>query len=316
MKFHKIASVCFSILIGFILVTSLFAQSDNTKRGADYVLISDTSGKLFLYDIRTGILDTYAEFTFPSCPGYESVGNFDIQYLDYEHLIIANWECGAIYKFNLRTKVTSLISKNAFIRPIGIAVSKKKGGIYYVADQERGILAYNARDGSVEIVLEGWNPDGISLDPQGRIYFTRGDDYIYRVSSDGLAEEVRHMSSHKLNGIVCTSQSTTLVASMDSFGGPHGAIISTFRDFQYSYLHYYEPPLDCPQVWLRDPEDVAFDRNSDFIYIIDSDYQNSNIVPGLYRLRVGVNSCLEVLHQGPPLVDPVDILLYSIRGRR
>lgn len=320
MKSKKISLMSFSILIGFIIIF-LFSQSVNSDYWPPMVLISDTQGIIWAYNPKTDFFGIYAILTFPSCKaGEDWWGNFDLHYSSSSHLVIANWNCGAIYDFNFKGRETSLISDDdAFSRPIGIAVSPRNRGVYYVADQERGILAYDAQDGSVEIVLGGVSPDGIALDSRDRIYFTQHDGNIYRVSQIGSPEVVANVGAHNLNGIAFTPKGLILAASMDVHTYKYGAILAIDPKTGNSWTLYDGLPL-------RDPEDVVVAHNGD-IYIIDSDFQGqfkdidpgTPFLPGLYRLHKGKDKgslVIDILYQGYPMLDPVDIALTPFPGWR
>ncbi|MCH8064893.1 MAG: hypothetical protein IIC90_03580 [Chloroflexi bacterium] len=258
------------------------------------LLISDTGG-LWTFDVQTGQL---REHRLPFG------GNFDIQFIGPERIIIANIERAEIWELDLSTGNLTLVTNDPLMRsPIGLAVDPSGGGTYYIADHQGGVLAYDVQANTMRVVIGpsvvGGAPDGIALDQAGRILLTNHSGILFRISPDGaLVEEVADVGPFGLNGIVVTPGGQVIAAS--TFVTPAVLSIDPATG-NFSVLHQGPP--------FRNPEDVAIAPNGD-IYISDTDFGHNfpDFVPALYLIPAGT-STLETLCAGGPLGDIVDILI-------
>ncbi|MFQ5892688.1 MAG: extracellular solute-binding protein [Nitrospinota bacterium] len=257
------------------------------------LLISDTGGILWTFDVGTGEITDYR---------LPISGNFDIQYSGPQRIVIAGFESGEIYELDLGTGAFTLVTNHpALARPLGLAVDPSGGGTYYIADHERGVLAYDVQTGTMRVLVGQFEgaTDGIALGQDGRILFTNHSGRVYRISPDGTSlEVVADVGPYGLNGIVVTPDGQVIAAStfqtlaVLSIDPATGA---------FSTLHEGPP--------FRNPEDVAIGANG-YVYIADTDFERNfpDFVPALYRIQAG-SPTLETLHAGAPLGDIVDILI-------
>ncbi len=114
MRRNYVAIIAISLLGAFLFPT---AATANIKTGASaarpgQVLISETSGMLWSYDIRTGEVSEFAAV---------SGGNFDIQFLGPQRLLIGNIN-GFVSQLDLRNFQETLVSDDALLTsPVGVA---------------------------------------------------------------------------------------------------------------------------------------------------------------------------------------------------
>ncbi len=257
---------------------------------ANLVLISQTDGVIWSYDIDTGQVSQFATVTLP---------NFDIQFLKNKALLIGSGD--AIYQLDLRTLEESLvIQDNRLGLAVGLAVSRRAGGTYYIADLPAGLFAYDARSGQLQQLLAIEGIEGIAVDRKGIVYLGRGP-LIQRVdpSQDPLQlETMAEIPDTGLNGMVLTNQGELYAVSTP---GPSPTITAgvykvDLTTGEVTAIYEGDP--------LGQPEDVAVDRNGD-LYVIDSAEPRR-----LFRIPSGGGE-IETLHTGEPFADTVDILLSN-----
>lgn len=280
-----------------LAVTAAAAPAAPVEQGK--VLISETSGVIWQYDIAT---DTLNELT-----RVEEPSNFDIQYTGPRSLVIAN-NRGFLSELDLTTLVETRVVEG-FGESRGVAVSPRRGGTYYVADVEVCSI-FEIHPGSTPILLtdEVCGIENVALTKAGDVYYSLSTE-IGRIdpSADPITTEIVATfpeGAELLNGFVVTPQGTAYVAAT---AGPDRGV--------------YEVDLstgDVTPVWvgepLLNPEDVALTPQGD-LYVIDSAFLQppESFFPGLYKIPAGGGS-IEPLYVGDPFGDVVDLLLTPFKG--
>lgn len=299
------------LVVAVLSAVLLVAASASAAIGAKpawspgQVLISETSGVLWSYDIGTGEVSEFATV---------NNGNFDIQFLGPQALLIGNIN-SFVSQLDLRSFQETLVSDSDLLTsPIGLAASPREGGVYYFADpmldesEVGGVFAFDPRSGELDLLVEIGAND-VAVDNSGLVYFTDGSRLgRFDPTQEPIqVEEVAVIENTNLNGLVVTPTGQVFVVST---GTPEGDPVGVYQvdtdTGKATPIHEGAP--------LRNPEDVAFAPNGD-LYIIDSAFLQppENFVPGLYRMPRGGGD-IETLHTGEPFGDVVDILVTPFTG--
>lgn len=293
MALRKIAaSALGAVLVGTAAAASLTAGAFAAVSPGQ-VLISDTQGVIWSYDLGTDELSHFANVT---------RSNYDIQYTGPRTVLIGNND-GFVSELNLATQDETTLW-DGLEGSRGLAVSPRRGGTYYIAEANAGAISVVA-PGSTEpaTLIDGLVLlENVAVDKQGIVYYTAGTQLgRFDPSADPVVgETVAALPDDvaQLNGFVLSRNGRTAYVSSISGKGVYEVDLNT-GDYTEAY---------AAQALPGSAEDVALAPNGD-LYIIYNGEQG-----GLYRIPSGSEAIEVVYLNDGTLYDPVDILLTPFRG--
>ena len=265
---------------------------DPIEVGTGDVLISQTDGVLWVYDVDTGDLtDNPLPFG----------GIWDIQWASADSILIANSAEGRIWHLDLTSGELALVAEgDPFQFPMGLALDPTDEDALWVADGIAGILRLDRSSGDVQVVVPpfGGSTDGIVVGDDGTVYFTDQSAVVYRVNPLAPAgyESVADVGSYGLNGLVFDGAGLLLATATWP-----SAIVEVDVVTGASIVHDYSAEM-------RSSEDTAVGSDGTW-WTIDSGFVSEfGDDSGLYRLPAPHVDLVE-LHRGLPLGDTVDLLI-------
>jgi hypothetical protein len=281
-----------------------------TSGQPDQVLISQTDGVVWSYDLLTGELGL-----FTTVEG----GNYDIEFTGEESLLIGRIN-ESVSQLDLETfEENPVWAGDPLKSPMGVAVSPSN--VYYFADpgidDESGdygaarLFGFDPQSGELDLLLTLAPAEiKVAVAESGRVYFTNRSllGRFDPTEEPIRAEVIATIDEAFLLGLAVTPTEDVYVAAAwigdaDDLGGVYKVETSSG---QVIPVHVGEP--------LRNPSDVEVAPNAD-VYVIDSAWMQpeENRLSGLYRLPAS-GSDIETLHSGHPLGDVIDIVLAPTRG--
>ena len=260
------------------------------------VLISDTQGIIWSYELATDELSRFADVT---------PNNFDIQYTGPRSLLIGN-NSGFVSELDLGTfDETTLFGDLAGSR--GLSVSPRGGGTYYIAEADAGAISVVAPNSTLpERLIEGLGQlENVAVDKQGIVYFSAGSE-LGRLDPSAdpvVAEVVATLPDDvaQLNGFVLSPDGSTAYVTTSSGQGVYEVDLSTG-----AFTEAYSGPAPGGSA-----EDVALARNGDLYVVFTGP---AGPPRGLYRIAAGTYTLEPLYLDDVDLFDPVDILLTPFQG--
>ena len=241
-------------------------------------------------------------------------GNFDIQFIDTDRLVIGQIDASRLWELDLTSGHLEVIADDPILgSTIGVAVDTDRPGFYFVADESGNVVEYDTNTATGVVLVGRPTPgaDGIAY-RDGSVYFTEktSEFFTYDLASAVLSSVTvtgPAGEGYTFNGFVFAADDSVVASSTFP---TRGVVRFTLGgDFIGSLIG--------TDLCSRNPEDVGVFSNG-VTYWVDSDFemQFTGFEPRLCStgtLPSGelVTTGGDTLVGGPGLGDIVDLILIA-----